>query len=387
MSEPIRLRPSKLDRLMACVESASITPHDGVLVNPTNPQARLGSATHALMTIDDPWFEVEGVAAAFDVDVDELKYLLGCALRMRDRIGASVPEGGIHEHRMRATLADGIDLGGTADYVHVVDRTGFVLDLKTGRSYVPTVHQLMAYAWLLTRDGLGADLDAVWCGTWWPQLDVFEGRKLLRRDLELWAELVVDRIRQGQGTFAPSAAACRYCDRRYDCDARDAWLRSASACVRSDDLVGQAVTIEGEDVHADADLVQQTFETLKAVQSAAGDGVDALRHVADMAPDRQIVLGDGSALKAVDVERTKVTNPKAVLAELRAMGVDDDALWDAVGLSVGTIRKLAMATATKGQKTEVANALVDRLSAAGHLKTSTSTKLERGAPAAGVSNV
>ena len=142
------LRASFLTLAFTCPGSIRETP---IRINSTNLAAATCSAEHKVLetlpctgTID--WDSIDGIAAAYDADSNELRYLASCALKLWARVKASFPNAFTEvavEHTLKIS---GLKITGHIDGVSISGDVARIWDWKCGRLDNDYYHQMMAYA-------------------------------------------------------------------------------------------------------------------------------------------------------------------------------------------------------------------------------------------------
>ena len=244
------LRASFLTLAFTCPGSIRETP---IRINSTNVAAVTGSAEHKIVeslpatgVID--WESIDGIAAAYEADANELRYLATCAQKLWSKVKDSFPNA-LTEVAVEHTLQiSGLRITGHIDGVSISGDIARLYDWKFGRLDNDYYHQMMAYASMILLEY--PQISEVTATILWARDQEIQNYTITRADAEAWAAKLEAEVINWDGTLHPSHK-CEYCPRSHECPAFNALARSASAAILDldvDRIAEQIATMPGQQV-------------------------------------------------------------------------------------------------------------------------------------------
>ncbi len=224
MSDLLAIRSSSLPRAALCPASVQ---KPGIKIDGPSEAAHIGTAVHKVM---ERWItkgknaeDIEQAATDYKADPDEVAILSYLAWRSWEQMAPHFP-GATCEQEAKMVM-DGILLTGHPDADSLVGDQVRIADFKTGRADMDYSDQLRGYCWLgLQKHPQATSAYGVIV---WVRDGTVEGYKWSRRDLQHWWETLAHRLKTEQETYNPGAA-CGYCQRAHECEARKKYLQRIS---------------------------------------------------------------------------------------------------------------------------------------------------------------
>ncbi len=338
------IRASSTDRIWACPPSAQ-APEVAIGGN-TLDRADLGTAFHECFAeaIHGREPDLDGLAARYTVDSDELSMLLGQARRVWTEIRDFFPD-----PETEVSMASGI-LTGTADLVAAAGgKMLAVLDHKSGWKIDGHENQLKSYGWLALQ--LDPQAEAVWCGVYHVRFRKLQHAVYSRDDLEAWYEQLQARL--AETAYRPGDH-CGYCPRAYSCPARADQLKAMSG-VMLEQAWGQLPT----DPIDLAEFLQLLREQADQVEKAGAAAKTFAKAVLE-SHGGELPTRDGRKLKIVRTEKSEIDARLALplLEDRFEAAGKPGAIHDALTISKSALEKaLGQIAPPKGKGKLVAQVL------------------------------
>lgn len=351
----MRLRCSSLPLFLKCGQSIG-----GLLnVNEWHQESNLGTAVHAALArhLSGVPVDVAAIALLYGVDEGEMGYLYSQGLRAWAEIE---PKGGKVFPEISFALVDegsSVHVTGTADVVVELEGGGLeVVDWKTGRRDADCREQVLGYCALALdsyRHAEWVTARVVWLRT--LEAEIYT---LRRSELDLWKTRLALQVQDLAYRPGPH---CTHCPRRYECEARIQMSTAALAVLGSE---------RGKLLRAlPPDEQVNLYRRAKDVIDLAYRVIDQVKELAGEAP----IVGHGVRLEMVDEQRRSL-NAAAAWPTLQEH-LSENALADAVSVSITKVQDAVAAGAPKGQGASRKRALMAALEAAGAVGSTTIRKL------------
>lgn len=361
----MKIRASKAHLAFACGQS---------LKNPSvqirvigDDQARTGSAVHdaAPPHIAGVSFDKAELLRKWDVDEDEFAYLFGCLKRCWRMLASWFPEPQTEQFREFVFLCQApggadLHLTGHIDVESVVDDEVRIIDWKTGRIDDDHNDQVKIYSLLSMLHHAKYKARAFVVRVRDVAADPFE---YTREELLKWLGGEADRL---SDTEYHVGRHCTYCPRSHECPAKEALLKQ-SALVLANDAVATDFPIEpalrGPRLAAMLDRVKMLENFCRTFRAACKADVAGY--------GGELPAGDGRYLQINREERESIIYEDC-----------EDILQEALGgrlkqiLKVSKTALLDAVKADAAMKSAAANEMMERLRAAGAVKTTYIDKLE-----------
>lgn len=353
--ENIKIRGSSADRFLSCASSALTTDHP---YNPQSNAAGLGSAVHEVLAelVDTgkmPPEVMDRAARTWGVDVDEIERLASYGARAWEDLAEEF-EGGAAEVRI-----DGEITGGTADVLARVEGGIRILDWKSGRGQVTHEAQLLAYA-LAAVDQFGLEPDqTVTTYEVWVQHGVYHRHDYNADQIEGFRGRLKRAIGDIGRQYAPGAA-CAFCPRQLECQARQDLIRSTT---------GSLAIVGGGDLTLREQL-SEMFPRVQQLKKAIGQFEELL----DLELNNgAIQTADGRQLELGEHERT-IIKPIEAWKVITDWEFSQAEIASAMTISKGKLLSTVAKRAKRGQGAAMKREIMQDLDSAGALKRSTFTK-------------
>ena len=315
----VTIRCSQLDRILTC--PASLVVPDLVIESPDDSAARMGTGVHAFLAArigGSDWLAAHEKGKAtgeIGIDVaDEFADLCGRAWWAWEQVAEAFPDPQT-EHTFEPLVDYEVTLTGTADIVSIVDREVRICDHKTGRLDVSNTNQLKGYGCLALQE---CDADAVRATKLHVRSGTHETHVWTRDELAHWWESVTKAVRQ-TNVYRPGDV-CRYCPRRWDCDAHLTLIRYAANATATE-----------TSAEATPRSLAKLVGRLRQLEKAAKASLEDLRTVVK-ARGGQVLDADGHGLQ-IDEQARREIDPAAAWGRLTAR-LGEDAILSCVDLSV-----------------------------------------------------
>lgn len=294
--------------------------------------------------------DVAGVATRHDVSLEEVANRVTQGLAVLNAISHLL------ERPQVQVGLDGPMGTGTPDAFSII--TQAVLDWKSREG--DHWDQMMHYAHSL-RNRLGVDYvpdRGITMIIAWLATGTYEIREIDDAGLDAWA-VEQDRFEAQVGTvFRPDPETCPRCHRRLECPARRDQAQGA--------LIAMGSIIPIEEAAQLYPSVMQLEKYIKEYRATVKEAVIA---------SGPIPVGDGQELAVIDVDRTGVDTAKGLDA-LNAAGWDGADIEAVTKLEIGKIKKHASSVAPRGVKKAAAEMIVETLTNAGAITTTSSKTLK-----------
>ena len=318
------IRASNTDRFVKCPAS--------VLAGGAgswNAAADLGTAGHlaAARIVNGAEPETAALALAYQVDANEMDFLVGQSLRMWRQLREYFPTPET-EVSMASELSDDLQLTGTAD-VLAGQQEGdcFVLDWKSGRRETDATAQLLSYALLAAQQ---YDATRAYIAVAWLRTGEIDAQWIDLAAIGAWKDRLVDASERAQAGEYRTGEQCIYCPAAATCEA----LRRKSLAFRDDPQESDDENVV--ELHA----LRQTWERL-----ASDLTLNVKAHLATRPGG--VPVGDGRILRMVQEGRSQIDFSRAVEW---LMDTYPDTWAGACAISKGAVEKLVGAGADHGQK-------------------------------------
>ena len=225
----IHLRPSSMDRALACPASLAI-PDGEVQVGGDDDLARLGTAYHAYIgeyVASGSPVAPKQLAEQHHVDEDDLSVLCHFGRECWSQIGGEFPNPLVEHEFIYVDEAAGVTIKGHPDIVSIVGEQARIPDWKTGYNDGDHDEQLRSYGFLVCKE--------------FPEIKTVLAAKVRIRDMEIddvlftrqelerWWVGAVERIK-ARDEYNPGIH-CGYCPRGATCPGKQAVLKQSAAII------------------------------------------------------------------------------------------------------------------------------------------------------------
>lgn len=372
----ITIRCSALPRVWACPASEAEAAPGDVLINESSEPAECGTATHRWLSAyikDGTELSKADLAKEHGCDVDELSMLCAMGIKVLNQIKEKLGPAAATlrtEIPLRAVLAEGIEIVGSADLGGEDGDWVVFIDFKTGRVDSDYGHQLKGYGLCGIRRRPGSAGAIV--VTAWLREGYWDIERMTRDQLESWADEMARRIRNGRDQFSPGAV-CGYCRRRMSCPARRVMVQS----VVSDLTVGGAPIIEWtpETRTELGPQIGEMFGKMRVIEKAAQAFRDLVK--VDVEQFGPLKIGGGRQLATLEV-RKRVVDPAKARAVFGEVGLTQEEIDGATTISASKLDDAVAAKAPKGGGAAAKRALAAALEAGEAVRFDTSLQLREG---------
>lgn len=374
----LTLRGSKMPLALKCPGSTR-EGESGVMVNPRNNPAQVGSAVHyaqmELVRDGEIKTPIAKIAAAHGADPDETQILTSMMRRMVGQVWQWVGSVEAVEEPL-STQAGELTVTGRPDVVFWWkgdDRHLGVFDLKTGRLDSDYYDQLAAYALNAMREWL-CDRCTVIVG--WLRENEVESYTFDRQEIEDWAEFASDRVTNWEGTFEPGTH-CEHCARRHDCPARRAMMRGdlleldETGDVEAVDRMVEAMIDAAKSDPDTADRLANLLEKAKQISNLADRVRSGTRD--RLGEHGKPLVGRALTIDTIDKTRTEILGKPAW--PILAKALDDEGLKELAKFGKTATFNALRELAPRGQKKRMAEDYEDELQRAGALSKKTHKEL------------
>lgn len=299
MSEPMTIRCSSTDRVMAC--ASSLTP-TATPYTPNHDEAREGTAVHEALAVVVAGAEpdMDAISDKHRVERDNLVGLINWGRQAWDKIQKYFPHPE-PEKLMSAELGDGVVLRGTADVVSVVAPSSpavAVLDWKSGWKPSEHPYQLMSYATLAAAQRGPFDGNVVGVEVW-LRPGTLKVYRWSAEQLAAYRDSLLAQVRRIGQQWGPSPQACQYCPLQLACQARREYVRSA---------ITSLTPVADERYPVSRELIGQLWDKRTELRKALNQ-FDQI--AGEMLAQGPIRLDTGRQLELVASERQLITPSKA----------------------------------------------------------------------------
>ena len=354
------LRASFLTLAFTCPGSIRETP---ISINGINIAAVTGSAEHKVVEslprtgfID--WESVDGIAVAYEVDANELRYLSSCAQKLWDKVKGSFPNAFTEvavEHTLKVC---GLKITGHIDGVAISGDVARIYDWKFGRLDNDYYHQMMAYAAMILLEY--PEIREVTATILWARDQDFVNYTVTRADAEAWIAKLEAEVINWDGTYRPSHK-CEYCPRSHECPAFNALARRNSAALLDIDVDHIAEQI----AHMPGQQVIELRRKAKMASHIADAALDAIRN--RLLKEGEIVGED--AMLTLDSRPKHELDPAATYPILEELGFEQADYAQVTTLRKSKIEDIVKERAGRGNGAAAIRKLRERLEHAGALHT------------------
>jgi len=322
----VNIRSSNTDRFVKCPAS--------VLAGGAgswNAAADLGTAGHlaAARIVNGAEPETAALALAYQVDANEMDFLVGQAYRMWGWLREYFPTPET-EVSMASELSDDLQLTGTADVI--AGQQGgdcFVLDWKSGRRETDATAQLLSYALLAAQQ---YDATRAYIAVAWLRTGEIDAQWIDLAAIGAWKDRLLDAAKRAKASQYATGEQCIYCPAAATCEA----LRRKSLAFRDDPQESDDENVV--ELHA----LRQTWERL-----ASDLTLNVKAHLATRPGGVPLTDGSGRVLKLCTDSRSSIDFAKAVEW---LMDTYPDHWVQACSLSKGALEKAIGASCERGQK-------------------------------------
>ena len=340
---------SALPRVWNCPASAA----EPTTTQPDSPEARLGSAVHAVLAEQ---YDIGGAAKHWRVEASDVAWLAHNGQRMMERYLASMTVIG-RERSMAAAIDAETQLSGTVDVLG--SRTpaeAVILDYKSGYVERDYRAQTLGYAYLAMEDN--HQIVKAYLVVLWLRDMVADVEAVTRDEVMAWAEElkahVADRLR-----YTSDVGNCTFCP-------------LATTCAMRPQLLRQAVALFADPFITDltAGKLAELYPQAQALDKALAAYRAALRQtLRDSGP---CDLGNGMEIYLAPGERRTLYLTPGAIDDVLMPALDVDSLPDllvaldgAVTIDKTKLGKAVAAKAERGQKGKLRAAVLEQLETVG----------------------
>lgn len=354
------LRASSLPIAFTCPGSIRTSE---VQLNSSNQLAKLGSAAHRASeslprtgTID--WDSIDAIAAEFEVDCNDLRYLAAMALKLWSKVKDSFP-GALTEVAVEHTLQlSGLTITGHIDGVSITGDVARLYDFKFGYLDSDYYHQMMAYASMILLEY--PSIREVTATILWARDQEIQNYTIDREDAEAWAAKLEAEVINWDGVLHPSHK-CQYCPRSHECTAYNALARSASAAILDLDVD----SIEQQIALMPGQQLIELRRKAKMVSDIAETTLDAIRN--RVLKEGEIFGAD--AILTLDSRPKHELDPAKTWPILEALGFEPEDYAKVTTIRKSKVEEIVKERAGRGNGAAAIRKLKEQLEHAGALQT------------------
>lgn len=351
MSEVIRLRCSALPLAFRCPGSVR---QSDLPINDTSEAALLGTAAHkGLETLVErgavDWHSVPALAKRYQVDEDELRFLLSQGTKLWAQVKDSFPNPLVELELSHE--GDGWELTGHADILGRGATAVHVGDWKSGYLDGDYREQILGYCGLALLDDRSA-LSASAGVLWLRELE-YEHHSMQRTELDGWVERIETKIVGWDGTYRPGPH-CGYCHRSHECPARNALARRDVAALANVDLTDETLS----------QLTNEQWINLVEMAADVSKIADRVRGLARERVLRHGDISDGKRRLTVVTEERRSLDPIKAFPVLTEAGFGDEDMAQVISMSASKAEDVVAKRAPRGKGAAAVRQLREQLEAA-----------------------
>jgi len=286
---------SSVDLFFEC--SSSVLRAD----TPYSPQiegSRFGTAVHEAIrhTIQGEDDRVEHVAAAYEVDADEVARMVDYSKQAMSQVSEPLGHGKCEEKVYEGNIRS------RQDYVAVVASPQgplsiSSLDWKSGRVMIPKPGQMLANAAALRRRYGMPSSGYIYTGEVWLRDRELIERRYDARRLDAFEERLEDELKYAGRSYSPGGG-CTFCRHSLTCQARREYLR-ASASMISETEIDKMTPMAIADLWPRKQILEAALAEYKKVAKTL------------LEAHGELELSDGSVLQYLDTKKQTIDAKKA----------------------------------------------------------------------------